>query len=202
MAQPLTAIYRLKLELTVTALVHTLTYFVQASASILATSGYYLWDRNGIASIDAGDGAQSWWAALKTQYSSAVSAPNWLLEKFDAGIWFPVAGGSLTGVGTNGTAVHLATQITLTLRTEDFQRARIIILESSNWGIRPKSTTLAQCKSELGTAFMENISGEDADAAGIFNWMRSRNTKLLHPTSVVVGLSFDSNDKLRRGRGY
>jgi hypothetical protein len=201
MAEDLTAEYRLTIKPVTAGLTHLLRTFVEASPSILAASGYFVWNHNDVADIDSGDAAQALWTALKGIYDADVVAPDWLLENRDGVVWNPVAGGTLTGAGTATGTVAAASQLTVSLRTETFKRIKLVILESNNFSAGVKYDNFSEFESDTSlTNLAHTINGADSDAAGYFQWARSRNKKKLHLTAPFVSATYDLNDKVRRAR--
>jgi len=201
MPQPLTAEYRVRLDIVVSGLTHKFRTYAQASPSILAPSGYFLWDRTGLATIDSQDAAQSIWTALRGIYGSIVAAPQFILENRSGTVWNPVATGALTGAGTDGSSFFDASQLTVSLRTDNFQRIRMVILEQDHTSSPQKKSSMTAFKSAWTTALGEAIDGTDADGNGYFQWARSLDNRMLQEASPFVSATYDLNDKIRRARG-
>jgi len=199
MAQPLTAPFRMTFSIVVSARTHKLRVYCQAAPTILSGYGYYLYDRGGIADIDPGDAAEAFWTALKPNYDADTNPPDWVLEQRDDIVWNPVASGSTTGVGTLGTPNKAAVQMTVSLRTEDFQRIRIITLEGGIFDFESKAVGYAGLSAVLPTLATHLTT---AGGGHVYEWARSKNTKLLHGSNPIVSTVWDLNDKIRRSRGY
>ena len=200
MAEPLTAPYRLELRITVATLVHKLRVYCQASPSALAPSGYYLWDRFDIADIDLTDAAQNLWDGLKPAFSAAVPAPTCLLYQRSGTVWNPVGVGVPTGVATGAINSNgLCGQLTVSLRTTAFHRARLNILEGNIISQAYKSTGVSGLTAILPLLATE-LDGTHGDPSDIWNWARSKSTEALNDFNPVVSTTWDLNDKLRRAR--
>lgn len=199
MAQPLTAEWRITFSISVAGLIHKLRVYCAADVSILAASGYFVEDRTGIADIDAGDAAQAFWTSLRPLFKTTVSAPGWLLEHRVGSLWNPATSGTTTGAGTDTGSIFAASQMTVSLRTTDFNRVRIIVLESDLFDQGQKFYGYADLHA-IAPALAEGIAGVDAIASGYFQWARSRNKKLVNEGAPIVSTVFDLNDKVRRSR--
>lgn len=202
MAQPLTAEYRLTLHYTVATLPHKQVTYCEASPSILATSGYFLFDRSGLATIDAGDAAQSWWSAFNNILNTTVAAENWQLEQRTGVVWNEVTAGTLTGAGGSSDAIQNTSQVTISCKTSDVNRIRVIILEQSRLTSNSGKNFGSAGLTAINAALSDAMTGADSDASGFFQWARSRNKKELHATQPIISIVFDLNDRIRRARGY
>jgi hypothetical protein len=200
MAEPLTAEYRISLHIVVGGLTHLLRVYCEASPSLLAASGYFVFDRSGLATIDAGDAAQAWWNALRTLYGTSILAPVWFLENRSGVIWNPVATGSLTGAGTVTGSFFDATQLTFSMRTSVFTRIRFVVLEQNKTQNPDKIQTLSELSASYGSAIAQALDGSDGNSDGIFNWARSKAKRELHSAAPFVSMTWDLNDKVRRAR--
>ena len=200
MAEPLTAEYRLRLDIVVGGLTHKMRQFCEASASLLAASGYFLFDRSGLATIDAGDAAQSFWTMVASVYGTSVTAPQWILENRSGVVWNPVTAGTTTGTGAITGSYFDATQFTISMRSTLFTRLRLIILEQNKTQNAAKINSLSALSASWSAALAAGISGSDSDASGYFQWARSKNKRELNATSPFISSTFDLNDKVRRSR--
>lgn len=199
MSEPLTAEYRLELTYTVPNQIHKIRHYCEASPSVLAASGYFLFDRGGIADIDAGAAAQKWWTALLPLFHTSVLAPSWILHHRVGLAWNPVTAGVVTGAGSSGTTPNYASQFTISLNTDDFKRIREIILEQSRFVAAFKYVGYANLHSNA-PAIADWLTGADADGEDGHQWVRSKNKKMLHATAPIVSSVYDLNDKVRRSR--
>lgn len=198
--QPLTADYRLELQITVPTLTHELRTYCQASPSILSVDGYYLWDRDGLATLIPSVCAQTFWNALRPVFHTDVLAPSWLLRNRVGSVWNPVAGGALTGAGTLSTGNILCSQVTISMRTDNFQRIRMLLLEQA---------VLAGAQKGFGSAGLhaampdlsDAIDGSDTEGSGYFQWARSKDKRQLAASGSIISYTWDLNDKIRRARG-
>jgi hypothetical protein len=198
-AEPLTAEYRVVIEFVVPNLIHVMRCYAEASPSLLAPSGYFLFDRSGIASIDAKDAAQAWWTAVRPNYFSSVVPPTFRLENRVGVVWNPVSTAALTGAGTNLQTTSFASQFTISCRTTNFKRIKFIWIEQAQYQAAFKyigGTALA-VQSPL---FAHSVDGTDALPTNLFNWARSRNKRELAISGAVISSTYDLNDKVRRSR--
>jgi hypothetical protein len=199
MAEPLTAVYRVDLTITIAGLNHKQFTYCEASPSLIAASGYYLWNRSGVALIDFGDAVNAWWTALRSVYDSQVTAVASVLSNFSGGTWNPVAAHTVTlGTAPAGTAQG-GGQLTISNRTDNFKRQRVILLETLVPVGKKYGSQAAFAAAYAAVAGA--IDGSDSNVSGYFNWARSRNKKLLHPSTAIVSAVTDLNDRVRRARG-
>jgi hypothetical protein len=201
MPELLTAEYRLRMDIVVNGLTHKMRQFCEASPSLLASSGYFLFDRSGLATIDAQDAATYWWNPLATIYGSIVAAPQWILEARDGVVWNPVTAGVTSGAGSSGSSYYDAFQRTISFRSSVFTRLRLVILEQNKSNSPNKLTSIAAFSALFGSTLADAITGVDANPAGYFQWARSKNKRELHETSPYISCTGDLNDKVRRARG-
>lgn len=200
MAQPLTAPYRVELRITVDGLTHKLRAYCQASASILAPSGWYLWDRSDIASIDLTDAAQNLWNGLKPAFQNTVLAPQCTLYQRLGTVWNPVGTGVPTGAATGVFgAVGRCGQLTISMITTAFHRVRLNLLEPGVVSAAYKSVGVSGLTGILPLLATE-IDGSHGDPNDYFNWARNKSTEALSDFAPVVSTTWDLNDKVRRAR--
>lgn len=199
MSEPLTAEYRLVIVYTVPAQVHQMRTYCEASPSLLAASGYYLFDRDGLATLDAQDCAQAWWTAVKPWFHSSVVAPDYRLENRVGAAWNPVLTGTLTGAGTASGTPNYASQVTVSMRSTAFTRLRLILLEQSIMIAAQKQIGYGGLHAQQAS-LPEAIAGVDGNANGYFKWARSKNKKMLNATAPIISTPYDLNDRVRRSR--
>jgi|SRR5215831_17447861 len=200
MSEPLTAEYRLELTIVVAALVHKLRHYAEASPSLLSADGYFLFDRSGIASIQPRDAAAVWWAALKPAYNTTVAPPTWILHNRVGPVWNPVASGTLSGNGTNTSGIVYASQLTISLRTDNFKRVRQILMEQSTADHATKYFGYTDLHTNLPD-LADCLVGTFGGGNNLHEWVRSRNKRELAESAPIISTTFDLNDKLRRARG-
>jgi hypothetical protein len=200
MAQPLTATYRLGLHIVVQGLLHKQRFYARASPSILSADGFFLWERDDIADIEPHTAAQVWWNAVRGNFNDTVAAPSWLLEQRTGTSWNPVAGGAVTGAGTDTGDIQIATQFTISMRTTDFNRIRMVILESNSFELGIKTVGSAGMAIEWST-LASRLDGSAGLAGQLWNWVRSLNNIALAESGPIVSGTYDLNDAVRRARG-
>lgn len=200
MAQPLTATYRLGLHIVVSGLTHVQRFYARASASILSADGYFLWERDDIADIEPHTAAQVWWDTIKSRFHTSTAAPSWLLENRVSTAWVPVAGGAVTGAGTGTDPNVLNSQFTVSLRTTDFNRIRMVILEPNIFHTDQKLVGSAGMATDW-SSLASRLDGSAALAGQLFNWVRSLNNVELANSGPIISATYDLNDAVRRARG-
>lgn len=199
MPQPLTAVYRMVLNISVSSLVHKFRAYAEASASIVSPDGYYLFDRNGLAVVEPNLAAQAMWNSVKGNYNTAVPAPTWLLEQRTGSSWNPVASGTTTGAGTSSGSIRLGGQFTASFRTTDFQRIRAVILEMDSFEFGVKLIGSGGFASVWST-FAAKWDGSGGGTSDPFVWVRSKDKKELAANGAIISGTYDLNDKVRRSR--
>jgi hypothetical protein len=168
---------------------------VRANYGTALLGGYYI-ALNGGGNISPQDAADQWFTLLAPLYKNGqATLDGWVLDKYDAGAYFPIDSGSTAVAPSDTSNTQIAQQVTLTFRDENFKKVRFMLMEC-------RVTPAAKYPySALGGAFKDLVDSLLAESSGnLGSWVCGRGDT---PGSTFSFLSLVStyNRKLRRRRG-
>jgi len=198
MAQPLLATSKLTFEYVVQGVLHKYDAYM-AYNDVLGQ--HQMVDRDGITTILWTVGAQTLWNAARQFWTAGdVLTPATLkLFKYAAPVWNLIDTAALTGIGSGGGPISLASQVTYVLRDTAFKFVRAIWLECNQGyvGHSPNGSGI----SGVLTGLSDEYTGVNPTVSAPYRWQKSRGDRFLAATNAVAGLTLDLNDKLKRRRG-
>lgn len=196
MATPLSAIHRLTLNYNVAGFSHVLRAYCARGADVSGVP--QLLARDAVSLVSVPSAAQGLWDLIREVHPSGTLAATGFFEARSGLVWNPIIGLTPTGAGTGGAAT-LAQQETITVRDANFNKIKVVIMESDQGYIGHSASGLG-INSEVDDQ-ITRLNGTDTDANAPFNWMKSRGNAYISATSPIAGVTMDLNDKLKRRRG-
>lgn len=195
MSQPLIATDRIRLTYIIDGLPHECRHYVhvQDSAGVDSTLAH----RGGGSGVLWTDDVQFLWDVWRSIVHSGTTSADVLLEHYDSGAWFPTAGYTATGAGSQS-VYNKASQITMVLRDQFFNKVRVTWLEA-NQGYAGHDVDGSGLTTALHNINLAYTTSTDTNAP--YNWIRSRSDILVANTGGAVGVTLDRNYKLKRDRG-
>jgi len=196
MATPLAVTDRIQIKYIIQGLPHVARFYVIVDGSV--GPGELLAKRGGGGGLLWTDAAQYTWEVMKSVLLSSTTSAEALAEHLDGVSWNPVDSYTCTGAGLQS-VVNLAEQVTMVFRDQAFRPVKFVLLETNQGyaGHDVDGSGLSAALHNINLAFTT-----DVDPAAPYNWMRGRGGSLLANTGASVGVTLDSNDTLRRARGY
>jgi hypothetical protein len=194
-AQPLIATDRIRMRYIIDGLSHDMRHYVhvQDSAGVDSTLAH----RGGGSGVLWTDDVQFLWDVWRSIFHSGTTSADVLLEHKDGDVWNPIAGYTATGAGSQS-VYNKAQQTTIVLRDQFFNKLRIVGLES-NQGYAGHDVDGSGLTTALSNIVLAYTTSTDTNA--MYNWIRSRSDILVANTGGAVGVTLDSNNKIRRARG-
>jgi len=195
-ATVLTATHRITISYIVAGSLHKYRAYCKRQDPLIGDPAVL--DRDG-GLITWTDAAEGLWGLVNQLYNTAVAAASALFEERSGAVWLPIASATLAAVGTDATPYAPAQQITWVIRDTAFKKIRAVWLETSQPYIGHSNTVtgLSAGVNQVGAAYQE----EGAFTNNAFRWQKSRGDNYILATGAVAGVTFDLNDKLKRGRG-
>lgn len=195
MAQPLLSNDRVTYQYVVDGLTHVQRVYCNRAADVGAVKKILC--RDGVTTLDWDVAAQGGWSDMSNVLPTSVLGPTMTLETLVGIVWQPVAIATGTGVG-QATGLKPASQLTVVIRDTAFKFMRYVIMEHSGGYIGHSNTGYGL--NTLTDLLMDGITGDDADPAGLYQWMKSRGNRYILGTGAIAGATFDLNDKIKRTR--
>jgi len=196
MSEPTSGIGRITIPYEVDGLDHELRMYTDHPT--LAGSDWMIPVRPSVGgTIDWADAAQSLAAAMSHVLATGTTPGTALLEEYSATGWLPRATATVTFPNLSG-SYKPAAQTTLTLRSSDFTRPKIVLMETNDQPpYRSNSPT-------GGGAVMDAFVAEFLNTGVTTNrpWFVMTNMHgLFLQETPFVSFSLTFNKKLRRARG-
>ena len=196
MSQPLVATGRLKVQITVNSLIHTLHAYVRNIQT--AGSSFNINSRATDSNdLDWKDAAEGWFESLTYAAPAGITASDITLEQLVSLVWTPLATFTPTVSNESGTALP-AGQITLVLRDKLFKKVKVLFLEGNQGAPQHWNSPTG------GNAAMQNFTKQWLSTFTVthapYNWQVGRSNQFL-AASPFVGYTVALNRKLRRRRG-
>lgn len=195
MAQPFTSTWRIQMSYQVATLTHKAFMFVKASTFTPPVAPQLI-DRTG--------GLADWTAvALRMGAASlqviinTIPSVTYLLQNKQGLLWVPIDAYSPTQGGSASGAVFVASQVTMTLRDLQFNKLKVVMLDTSE--VPPTTVKSLPATGDLHNFALPYTDGA-VDVNDPFSFMVSRSGHYLHGSAALVAITTTLNTKVRRKR--
>jgi hypothetical protein len=196
MSEPTSGVGRITIPYTVSSLSHVLRMYTDHPT--LSGADWVVPVRPSVGgTVDWADAAQSLAACMSSALPTGATPGTALLEEYSATGWLPRATATVTFPNLAGSA-NLAGQITLTLRSSDFTRPKIVLMEPNQ--VLPFHFD----DPAAGAGGLDGFISEFLNTGSTTNrpWFVMTNMHgLFLQESPFVSVNGTYNRKLRRARG-
>lgn len=190
---PYSAGYQLDIHVNVAGLPHV----IQLPCDATVASGIYSLVLIGGGGRLASDCANDFAALLKVFYRSGTIINQYVLQRFDSGIFIPVESAAMSVAGTDGANPELyGFATTLTYRDLPYKFMRIVIPESTLTGPVKRGYPVSGLTGY--NALIESTLPGSVAAHPLHEWLRSRGDNGI---ATFVKASTMTNKKIVRARG-
>lgn len=198
MSQPLLATNRITLSYTVIGFAHKMHAYCIRGFDTPAGVPQVTF-RDGVTGLEWEDAAQGLWNAIRPMLEIPTAAATATFDELISLAWVPLAAAALTGAGQSSGSAKVASQATWVVRDTAFKFMRFIILEHTEGYVGHSPTGLTLGPTPANTT--NDLNGVETLAGEPFNWQVSRGRRYILASGAIAGLTYDLNDKLKRGRG-